>query len=245
MENQIQEIAKTEVLGKDFRVYGSVENPLFLAKDVAEWIEHSDVHKMVQSVDEDEKVRNNVPTLGGIQESWFLTEDGLYEVLMQSRKPIAKQFKKEVKKVLHSLRVSGGYIRGQENMTPEQIMANAILLANNIISDLKNKLAETEKPLHLLTDGAGCYTMTQAAKALKLGYGGRLLIKNLRTRQVLNFDNTARQCYINSGYFKVVIKFINETVGNVPVTLVTGKGLLWLAKAFGTKVDESYIANVV
>ena len=45
---------------------------------------------MIQNIDEDEKVVNNVHTLGGNQEAWFLTEDGLYEVLMQSRKPIAK-----------------------------------------------------------------------------------------------------------------------------------------------------------
>ena len=92
------------LMGKTFNVYGTVEEPLFRAKDVADWIEHSDVHKMVQSVDEDEKVRNIVPTLGGNQESWFLTENGVYEVLMLSRKPIAKDFKKEVKKMLHTLR---------------------------------------------------------------------------------------------------------------------------------------------
>ena len=55
---------------------------------------------MVRKVDEDEKVVNNVCTLGGVQKALFLTEDGLYEVLMQSRKPIAKQFKKEVKTTL-------------------------------------------------------------------------------------------------------------------------------------------------
>ena len=92
------------LMGKTFNVYGTVEEPLFRAKDVAEWIEHSDVHKMVQSVDDDEKVRNIVPTLGGNQETWFLTENGVYEVLMLSRKPIAKDFKKEVKKMLHALR---------------------------------------------------------------------------------------------------------------------------------------------
>lgn len=92
------------LMGKTFNVYGTVEEPLFRAKDVAEWIEHSDVHKMVQSVDDDEKVRNIVHTLGGNQESWFLTENGVYEVLMLSRKPIAKEFKKEVKKMLHTLR---------------------------------------------------------------------------------------------------------------------------------------------
>ena len=92
------------LMGKTFNVYGTVEEPLFRAKDVADWIEHSDVHKMVQSVDEDEKVRNNIPTLGGNQEAWFLTENGVYEVLMLSRKPVAKDFKKEVKKMLHALR---------------------------------------------------------------------------------------------------------------------------------------------
>lgn len=48
-------------------------------------------------------------------EYWFLTEDGLYEVLMQSRKPKAKEFKKEVKKILKSIRKTGGYSVGKEN----------------------------------------------------------------------------------------------------------------------------------
>lgn len=104
-ENEVS-VLENEVtlMGKTFNVYGTVEEPLFRAKDVADWIEHSDVHKMVQTVDDDEKVRNNVPTLGGTQEVWFLTENGVYEVLMLSRKPIAKDFKKEVKKMLHAIR---------------------------------------------------------------------------------------------------------------------------------------------
>ena len=107
MSEAIKVIAEQNVLGKEFHIYGTIEEPLFLAKDVAKWIEHSDVHKMLQSVDDDEKGRNNVPTPGGEQECWFLTENGLYEVLMLSRKPIAKKFKKEVKRILHDLRVNG------------------------------------------------------------------------------------------------------------------------------------------
>lgn len=71
---------------------------------------------MLQTVDDDEKGVRNVYTPGGMQEAWFLTEDGLYEVLMQSRKPKAKEFKKEVKKILKSIRKTGGYVVGQENM---------------------------------------------------------------------------------------------------------------------------------
>ena len=109
--NELKVLNEQEVLGKQFRVYGTAEEPLFLAKDIAEWIEYdtSSINKMITNVDDDEKVRKNVPTLGGIQESWFLTENGLYEVLMQSRKPIAKQFKKEVKEILKTIRKHGIY----------------------------------------------------------------------------------------------------------------------------------------
>lgn len=104
-------IEQREVLGKEFKIYGDFENPLFLAKDVAEWIEYdvSSVNKMIVIVDDTEKVRKTIPTLGGSQECWFLTEDGLYEVLMQSRKPIAKEFKREVKQILKSVRKHGLY----------------------------------------------------------------------------------------------------------------------------------------
>ena len=106
-------ITEQSFLDKRIRVFGTPEDPLFLAKDVADWIEHSNPRMMLQTVDDDEKGVRNVYTPGGMQEAWFLTEDGLYEVLMQSRKPKAKEFKKEVKKILKSIRKTGGYIVGQ------------------------------------------------------------------------------------------------------------------------------------
>lgn len=66
---------------------------------------------MLQSVDEDEKqCVNNPYAFKGQQEQWFLTENGLYEVLMLSRKPIAKEFKREVKKILKEIRKTGQYV---------------------------------------------------------------------------------------------------------------------------------------
>lgn len=93
------------LMGKTFSVYGTVEEPLFRAKDVADWIEHSNVSAMVQSIDEDEKLTINI-AYSELQKhnEIFLTENGVYEVLMLSRKPVAKEFKKEVKKMLHALR---------------------------------------------------------------------------------------------------------------------------------------------
>ena len=110
----VQIIEQREVLGKDFKIYGDFENPLFLAKDVAEWIEHSNSRMMLEGIDEIEKIKKIYPVnnpYGGYQEEeqWFLTEDGLYEVLMQSRKPIAKQFKSKVKEILKDIRKHGMY----------------------------------------------------------------------------------------------------------------------------------------
>lgn len=101
--NNLEVLNEQEVLGKHFRVYGTIDEPLFLAKDVAEWIEHTDLSRMVDLVDEGEKLKRTLYVSGQNREVWLLTEDGLYEVLMQSRKPIAKQFKKKVKEILHAI----------------------------------------------------------------------------------------------------------------------------------------------
>lgn len=106
---ELQIINEQEVLGKHFTVYGTADEPLFLAKDVAEWIEHSKSSIMIDTVDEDEKLREIIFTSGQNREVWFLTENGLYEVLMQSRKPLAKEFKKKVKEILKSIRKHGLY----------------------------------------------------------------------------------------------------------------------------------------
>ena len=110
-QKTVEVAATSKVFDKEFTIYGTVEDPLFLAKDVAAWIEHSDVSMMLKSIDDDEKVQINTTNIvgsisAGNPNKWFLTENGLYEVLMQSRKPIAKSFKKEVKKLLHNLRLN-------------------------------------------------------------------------------------------------------------------------------------------
>lgn len=106
-------LREEEFLDKTVRVFGTPENPLFLARDVAEWLDYSKnkngtykVDVMLNSVDEDEKLviamGDNPPfnkgTVLQANTSYsFLTENGLYEVLMLSRKPKAKQFKIRIK----------------------------------------------------------------------------------------------------------------------------------------------------
>lgn len=82
----IRVINKSSLLGKEIDVYGTADEPLFRASDVAEWLGMSNVTDMVSRVDQEELTKLNLGSRSG--ETWFLTEDGLYEVLMQSRKPI-------------------------------------------------------------------------------------------------------------------------------------------------------------
>ena len=110
----------------------------------------------------------------------------------------------------------------------------------------KQQLAE-QKPKVIafdrIADGKGCFTVNQAAKALKLSYGNITLYKNLRTANVLNSDNSPKQEQINNVKFRVIVKFINDKVGNKPVTLITSKGLIYLAKKLNTTIDETVKAD--
>lgn len=146
LNNPIQVLKQSELLGHQFTVYGTPENPLFLAKEIAECIDYdkSSLNKLVASVDDDEKVRNIIPTPGGNQQVWMLTEDGLYEVLMQSRKPIAKQFKKGVKQILHEVRTQGGYIVTRQEETDDEIMAKALSIAQRTIAKREERIKQLE-----------------------------------------------------------------------------------------------------
>ena len=231
--SDLQVIKETEVLNKNFKIYGNTDNPLFLAKDVAEWIEYdlSSVNKLVNMVDEDEKVRKNVPTLGGAQEAWLLTEDGLYEVLMQSRKPIAKQFKKQIKKILKDIRLYGKY-------EVPQTYSDALMLAANQqkLIDMQNQLIGEYKPkvdyMDRILKSKSLVTITQIAK--DYGMSGQALNKLLHKLGV-QFKQSDQwllyQKHQAKGYTHSETVVIEDTIGlgkTVMNTKWTQKGRLFL-----------------
>lgn len=111
------------------------------------------------------------------------------------------------------------------------------------IAELTAENAEQKAIIDRIENGKGCYSINQTAKALKLPFGNIKLFELLRNNGILNSDNSPRQEQINAGHFKVVVKFINETVGNKPVTLTTGKGLVYLAKRLKTDIDTNICAD--
>ena len=150
MRNELTVIDERDVLGKRFRVYGDFENLLFLAKDVAEWIDYNkksngsyDVNSMLRMVDEDEKLIRKIFVSGQNRNMWFLTEDGFYEVCMQSTKPNAKIFKKEVKKILKTIRKTGKYEEKKKPLTQAELIlqqAQWMVEAESRINNIENNV---------------------------------------------------------------------------------------------------------
>ena len=252
--NELQVINEQEVLGKEFRVYGSVDEPLFLAKDVANWIDNKNVSQMLNVVDDDEKGIYNVYTLGGNQDVWFLTENGLYEVLMMSRKPIAKAFKKEVKKILKQIRLTGEYTTPQ--LTRKEELQLAILNGDDLericaLQEYEGVVVEkATKPLiekiekdkpkvtfanRVLKSNDNVLVRQVAKMASDEGFviGERKLYKKLREwGYICNGSTEPTQVGMNRNYFTLKINVVQTPYGikSSRTTLVTPKGQIHIVE---------------
>ena len=150
-------------------------------------------------------------------------------------------------KIGAGVNLSNDLIGTSTDLTPALRIRNAMLEMQAAYEDelaiLRAKNAEKQAVIDRIADGTGCFSMNQTAKALKLPYGNIKLYERLRSEGILNSDNSPKQEQVNAGHFKVVVKFVNEKVGNKPVTLTTGRGLVYLAKRFNTQIDESVRAD--
>lgn len=239
--NQIKVVNEQTVLGKNFKIYGDFENPLFLAKDVAEWIEHSNLTMMINSIDEDEKIISRTKDcLGRENTATFLTENGLYEVLMLSRKPIAKQFKKEVKKILHQLRTKGGYITekglGAILDNPDYLM-ELINESGKRLVEMRKRAEIAENKNNLLMHSEKSYTITEIAK--ELGYNSAIEFNRLLYKDKIIFKQNGTWIpysqYSKCGYFEIKQTILeNEIV--VYNLRVTQKGREFLLGKYSNKL---------
>ena len=252
-------INQQEVLGKDFKIYGTPEEPLFLAKDVANWIEHSSITMMLKKIDEDEKVKvrpkQSLGLLTNNNEYWFLTEDGFYEVLMQSRKPIAKAFKKEVKKILKDIRTTGGYIVGQENLSDDELLERALLVAHRKIEERNKEIAYQREQIaemqpkavfaDAVSSSSNSILVRDMAKLLKqngVDIGEKRLFEYLRNNGYLikrpGADyNSPTQKSMELGLFEIketVVAHTNDTRIH-KTSKITGKGQRYFVNKFLNK----------
>ena len=181
--------------------------PMFCLVDICKALEIKNATDVAKRLEEDEVTRLNLGSQSG--ETNFVTESGLYAVILRSDKPNARKFRKWVTyEVLPSIRKNGGYIANQEQMTPEQIVANALIVAQNIISQ-KDRQIEEMKPkaefFDTVADSKTAISMNEVAKVLNIkGYGRNNLFEFLRDNKVLDRWNVPYQRYVDNGWFRVI-----------------------------------------
>ncbi len=248
--NELKIIDEREVLGKQLRIYGDFQNPLFLAKDVAEWIDYDKekVGQMLNSIDNDEKITSPIYYSGQVRNMWFVTEEGLYEVLMQSRKPIAKKFKKKVKEILKDVRKYGMYATDELLDNPDLIIKMATRLKEEKAKnkELEDKMKE-DKPKVLFADAVSIAKNTilirEMAKLIKqngIDMGERRLFIWLREngyliKKIGTDYNMPTQKSMDLGLFEIKESPVLHSSGEIEISKtpkVTGKGQQYFLNLF-------------
>lgn len=195
------EFGSVRTITKDGKTY-------FVGNDVAKALGYSETAKAIRThckgVSE-----MDIPTNGGVQTMKMITEGDIYRLVIKSQLPQAEKFESWVfDNVLPSIRKNGGYIANQEQMTPEQIVANALIVAQNIISQ-KDRQIEEMKPkaefFDAVADSKTAISMNEVAKVLNIkGYGRNNLFEFLRNSKVLDRWNVPYQRYVDNGWFRVI-----------------------------------------
>jgi anti-repressor protein len=209
--------------------------PWWVAKDVCEVLGIAKVDRGVAGLDDDEKGTHIVSTPGGNQKMTVVNEPGLYSLVLRSRKPEAKQFKRwVVHDVLPQIRKNGMYVKPGMYVDGRKLPSNYLEALEALVETEKDRLRLQEQVQELapkaeaysvLLSGSNAQTIAQVAKAL--GTGRNRLFKFLREKKVLMKNNLPYQEYLERGYFKVreVSTTRKDKVVNVTQTLVTAKGI--------------------
>lgn len=146
--------------------------PWFVGKDVAELLGYANPSKaLADHVDDEDKLNNESLSSLGQRGGWIINESGLYSLILSSKLPSAKAFKRWIThEVIPSIRKTGGYIEGQEHMSDADLMAKALLVAQRQIAQRDKQLQEMQ-PKALFADSV-CASSTsiligELAKILK------------------------------------------------------------------------------
>ena len=249
--NELQ-IFNSEEFG-EIRTITKDNEPMFCLADVCKALEISNVGNVKQRLSEKGIHTADTPTKGGLQKMIFINEANLYKTIFQSRKESAERFTEWVtSEVLPSIRKNGGYIAGQETLSDEELMAKALLVANNKIAErdriIEQKQARIEqmKPKEIFADAvAASHTSILVGDLAKLicqnGYqiGQKRLFDWLRANGYLiksgGSYNMPTQRYVEQGLFEIKESNLVNPDGSVRITKttkVTGKGQVYFVNKF-------------
>lgn len=236
------------------------DEPMFCLADVCKALELEQVSRVKSRLNEDGVTTSKViDKLGREQTATFINESNLYKAIFQSRKESAERFTEWVTgEVLPSIRKNGGYISGQETLSDDELLAKALMVAQNKIAEKdriierKQERIEAMKPKEIFADAVSASKTSiligDLAKIIcQNGYqiGQRRLFQWMRDNGYLMKNgssyNMPKQKYVENGLFEIKESNVQNPDGSVRITKttkITGKGQIYFVNKFVGK--ESY-----
>lgn len=252
MNNEIQ---KFDFKGAALRTLtDEAGEPWFVLKDCMSILDLGNPTETVKMFDKDEfSTTEVIDSIGRRQQTYIISEPGLYRLVMKSRKPEAKEFQRWVThEVLPSIRKHGGYMAGQERMTPEQMaLASMRWLQSKVDEQAKQLKAQEGKVLfaNAVETARTSILVGDFAKILKgngIDIGPRRLFAWLREHGWLikakgSSWNMPTQKAMDLHLFEVKETTISHSDGHTSINKtpkMTGKGQTYFAKLFLAKPTQ-------
>lgn len=222
--------------GAEVRTVRKDGAPWFVLKDVCGVLGIANDRNISARLDTDEKGVHLVDTLGGVQEMTCISESGLYNVILRSDKPEAKPFRKWVTaEVLPAIRRSGGYIAGQNDLSPAELMAKAIKVAEQTLAERDARISSLQVQNAIMAPKADYFdelvernTLTSFRDTAKeLGIPPRKFTQFLLDKKYIYRDKKEKLMPYenkNDGLFEVKESFNDKTAWSGVQTMVTPKG---------------------
>lgn len=200
--------------------------PWFVGKDVADILGYTNPRDaLAKHVDDEDK--NTVAICDGTPgnpNTTVINESGLYSLVLSSKLPTAKKFKRWVTaEVLPAIRKHGGYVAGQEHMSDEELMAKALLMAQKTIADRDARISALQVEV--------------AVAQPKVDYFNELVDRNLLT----GIRETAKELGIKQKVFVDFLlnkKYLHRSKsGKLTPTAGRGDGLFEMKECFNDKTS--------
>ncbi|MDA1557680.1 phage antirepressor [Bacillus cereus] len=193
--NQLQ-VFNNEEFGQ-VRTMVQGENVWFVAKDVCDVLEIKNHRTSISILDEDEKGVHSMDTLGGIQQLQTINESGLYSLVLRSRKPQAKAFKKWVtSEVLPSIRKHGAYMTDQ---ALEQAVTNPDFMIG-LLTNLKEEKAKRVEAERTILQQQPLVTFAEAVQVSTNLITVKQLANLMRQKGIDTGQNRLFEWFRENGY---------------------------------------------
>lgn len=196
----MNDLMRFEFSGRPVRVLMVDGEPWWVARDVCEVLGLGDQRQSTRHLDDDEKGVSTIHTLGGPQQMTTINEPGLYSLVLRSRRPEAREFKRWITHdVLPQIRREGAY---QVEKPREIVFAEAVVAANEMLEEFRGKAEAYDG----ICDATGTFTISDTAK--NIGWGPKRFCEQLREDHVLFYRrqgssqvNIPYQTYLDRGWF--------------------------------------------